>query len=56
MQLNESFDQATVFRRKLRYIQKHWKAKYQARLDVIKSFAEKHAKLMLNQYPHFRAV
>lgn len=36
MRLNESFDQATVFRRKLRLVQKHWKAKYHERLSVIK--------------------
>lgn len=56
MRLNESFDQATTFRRKLRFIQKYWKAKYHARLEVIKEFAAGQVRKTLVTYPHFQPL
>lgn len=45
-----------MVRRKLRLIQKYWKAKYHARLNTIKEFAQRHVYTLLDQYVHFRQL
>lgn len=52
--VNGILSQATEYRRKIRYLQKFWKLKYQTRLMMIEDAGKKHVKSMVSQFKHLR--
>lgn len=56
LRVNNSLDQATVFRRKLRLVQKHWRTKFNCRLKIIMMCGERQVYTLLDKFPKFSSV
>jgi hypothetical protein len=53
LRVNDIMDRAADFRRKLRFLQKHWHTKFHNRLQLIKLAGERHVYNLLDQFPKF---
>jgi hypothetical protein len=56
LRVNDIMDRAADFRRKLRFLQKHWHTKFHNRLQLIKLAGERHVYNLLDQFPKFSNV